>query len=424
MQATRKLELISLSSYSAEEAAGILSAWPRGLPPSARITLVRLTGVLHMHTHDMRKLSALLARAERVELAAVRVYAHDVARCLALLHAVPRRVELVVHRQHWRNEVSLRLAVAPAAPGGCYAAGPRDGPAAAAAAARLKLPTLDELLSQAVGLMEVRARAGDPPQEQQQGMQQAGALGRVNGPGAQGRRGGGHEGGQHGTGGQSKTCGDVMERWWQEGNKREATGEGEGAEAGNVLLLSGRGVLALAAHSTEAGEAALEGALEGLSRSRPGDLGHRAYQVLPGGGGVLLQWDEGDVAAAAAEAVRCAAVQLGLEVPEGGVRSVALPHRDLASACKGLYAGVRQVGRQGGWVTVRVVVSVRVLGCKCFASRIGRANSLRVTIKAQQGLLYGERILQEQGRCICCATAVRSSRGAVGVLACGRGVCM
>ncbi len=161
-----------------------------------------------------------------------------------------------------------------------------------------------------------------------------------------------------------------MERWWREVRDSEAAGEGEGegTKAGNMLLLSGPSVIALAAHSTEAGEAALKAALEGLSRSRPGARQHRAYQVLPGGGGVLLRWGEGDVAEAAAEAVRSAAVQLGLEVPEGGVRALALPHRDLDAACEGLYAGVRQVGRQGGWV--KLVASV---GCKCFTSGIGRA---------------------------------------------------
>ncbi len=353
MQATRKLELILLETHCAGYVVGMLSAWPRGLPPSARITLVRVTGTFRTDPEDMQKLSALLARAERVECAAVRVRARDVAQCLPLLHAVPREVELLVPRQYQYDEVRMHMAVAAAAAprGGTDAvglAGPGGGQSrdeavdasAAAAATGAQLPTLDALLREAVGLMEARARARHPSQEQQQGMQQAGALGCVKGPSAQGRRGGGHQGGQHGTGGQRgggrKSCGDVMERWWQ---------EGKGRSGGGVVLVSGPSVFALAAHSTEAGAAALEGALEGLSRSQEctRDCRNKAYQVLPGGGGVLLRWDGGDVAEAAAEAVRCAAVQLGLEVPEGGVRAVALPHRNLEAACEGLYAGVAQV---------------------------------------------------------------------------------
>ncbi len=201
MQATRKLELISLSSFSAEHAAGNLSAWPRGLPPSARITLVRLTGKLRTDPEEMERLSGLLARAERVECAAVSVLAQHVAQCLPLLHAVPREVELLVPGRVWYKFVGLRLAVVAAAPGGGYAAGPRDGAAAATAAAAAaaaaatgsQLPTKEELLGEALGLMEARARARDTPQEQQQGMQQAEALGCANGPDAQGRRGSGHE---------------------------------------------------------------------------------------------------------------------------------------------------------------------------------------------------------------------------------------
>ncbi len=121
---------------------------------------------------------------------------------------------------------------------------------------------------------------------------------------------------------------------WQ-GPRRAAAG-GDG-----VVLLSNPGVSALSAHITARGMAALEYALAGLSASHGGKRQCRAYLVLPGDEGVLLQWDEGDVAEAAA--VLAGAQELGLEVPAGGVRGVALPHRSLGAAKSGLYAEVRQV---------------------------------------------------------------------------------
>ncbi len=342
MQDTRELELSPSDTYGADEAVQALSAWPRGLPPSARITLVRLTGPMHAYPNSMTQLSPLLARAEQVEWHAVTVHHSHVAECLPLPHAVPRVVHLnVPHLTARYGNIGLRLAVAGPGTGSGGAGGggdePRDGVAAVvSASAPGVLPTPDDVLVRAVEVMEERALADAAPQEQQPALLQA-----PRGAGVRGH--GGRAAAQSIWTAVNDDADAPVERWWRAGKKLEAADEEGGAEAVGMLLLSGPGVLALAAHSTEAGEAALEAALEGLSRSRPGARQLRAYQVLPGGGGVLLQWDEGDVAEAAVEAVRCAAVQLGLEVPEGGVRALALPHRDLDAACEGLYAGVVQV---------------------------------------------------------------------------------
>ncbi len=344
------LELSPLDTYGANKAVNALSAWPRGLPPSARITLVQLTGPIHAYPNSMTQLSPLLARAEQVEWHAVTVHHSHVAECLPLPHAVPRVVHLNVPHPTARNgNIGLRLAVAGPGTGGGGSGGSgsegRDGVAAAAgetaAAAAAAVPTLDDVLVRAVEVMGERALADAAPQEQQPAQLQAPRGARVQGHGGRAAAQSIWAAVNDGT-----DC--LVESWWRAGKRSGAQVRKKGRRAGSMLLLSGPGVLALAAHSTEADEAALEAALEGLSRSRPGARKHRAYQVLPGGGGVLLQWGKGDMAEAAAEAVRGAAVQLGLEVPEGGVRAVALPHRSLAGASKGLDGGVQQVGCYAG----------------------------------------------------------------------------
>ncbi len=357
MQDMRVLELSPSDTYGADEAVQALSAWPRGLPPSARITLVRLTGPIRVYPDALTGLSPLLARAKHVEWHAVTVHCGDVAECLPLPRAVLRVVYLnVPHPAALYENVGLRLAVAGPGTGDGGAGGgggePRDGAAAAAAkpataaaagepaAAPGALPMLDDVLVRAVEVMQERALADAALQEQRPALLQA-----PRGPGV---RGHGGRAAAQGHGGIWAAVSDdtdcPVERWWRAGKESEGQVRRKEQRAGGVVLLSGPGVLALAAHSTEAGEAALKAALEGLSRSHPGARQHRAYQVLPGGGGVLLQWGGGDVAEAAAQAVLAVAQELGLEVPAGGVRAVALPHHDLATACVGLYAGVWQVG--------------------------------------------------------------------------------
>lgn len=113
-----------------------------------------------------------------------------------------------------------------------------------------------------------------------------------------------------------------------------SSGPDEYLPARTMLLLSGRGVMALAAHSTDVGDEALKAALEGLScehpPARPGY--GREYRVLPESAGVLLAWGQGaeEVAAAAVDAVRGAAARLGKPVAD--VRATVVPYGRLYTA--------------------------------------------------------------------------------------------
>ncbi len=353
-----------------------LSAKPRIMPPSARVTLVQLQRLRELYKDAFSRdegfedLFALLARAERVECRSVSVRSGEVREVLQGLRAVPRDVWLLVPlADKYSQKVPLRFDVAAAtagagrSSGGLGAGGDQSAPAAAAAgagagpggssgwagtggvqrgatAAAAELPTAEELLSQALGLMEARARAGEPPQGQQE--QQ-----RAQGPAASARRDGW---GYADCVGEEE--GETVTEWWLGGKAASGSGAAGGGGGAGVVLLSGPGVSALIEH--DRGMAVLDYVFAGLSLSRGSKRRRRAYQVLPGGGGVLLQWDDGDVGEAAAEAVLAGAQELGLEVPEGGVRAVALPHRDLDSACKGLDAGIRQVGLQSAQLSASV----------------------------------------------------------------------
>lgn len=371
----------------AQAAMGVLSAWPRGLPQAARITLVDVRSISNATVDELQGLLQLLDRAERVQCHTVRGCCADLQELILRLRTVPREVLLQVPMGGYdRLSVTLRLAVGGVACtgrgssgsgqflgetreggqgcGGSAAAGsgvgqemgdgsgdfglgsrecssgsgerdPGRGEQAEAGGGGMQLPTAEGLLTWAVAEMEGRARREAARQ----------------GQGLDGGREGSelHSGDAHDE--EEDECKEKgsFAHWWRYGRWVPCRGDWR------VLLLAGPGVSDLAAHSTAEGEAALEGALEELLRTcRTGSQGvvwgggRWEYMVLPGGSSILLFWDGGMAVEAAVRAVRgAAAAALGWEVPEGSVRAAALPPCTLSSAREGLNAGALKVGRTG-----------------------------------------------------------------------------
>ncbi len=332
VQATREL-VLGGPEEDIGRAVAALSAWPRGLPQAARLTLLQLPSVRSRHC-GLGPMRSLLAKAESVkcDTLVINSLSGDTAEFLLGLRVWPYYVRLTLREGRSNgSSYSLQLPVSepqggssgdggpglqhqPSSGGECIGeASPGEGNAAAAAPL---LPTLEDLSVGVVEVMEARARSSEYPTVQ--------AL----------------------KGGRTQATNLAWRRLWGEGNKSSsAYGIARwwwnvGCGKGDVVLLSGPGVSGLAAHSHPEGAAALRAALAGLSRSGGGTLKHREYGVLPGGGGVLLRWDGAgaDEVEAAVEAVRRAAATLGREAPEGGVRAVALPHGTLCTASKGLDA--------------------------------------------------------------------------------------
>ncbi len=328
---------------SAGHTVRALRAWPHALPPGARVNLVHLKRLHVQCEHGIEGLNdqllPVLAHAERVECGMVTVGRRTAAQVLPRLqvHTLPREVRLEVRLVGYplRGE-ELRLAVVTPAGrgrgGGEAGLGAGQGTeAAAAATAAAQLPAVGDVLERAVEEMVARAQLGRSWREQEKEGKQAGrTTGRYWAQGSDD------------TDRSEEDEEDVVgaEWWWRKGM---ASRKWRGF-SGVLLLLAGPGVSALAAHSTAEGAAALEGALGGLSCSHRGDRKERTYMVLPGGRGVLLHWDGEELAEATTDkAVRRAAAALGREVPEGGVRVVALPHTCLDSASSGLEDCAQQV---------------------------------------------------------------------------------
>ncbi len=334
VQATREL-VLGGPEEDITKAVAALSAWPRGLPQAARLTLLQLPSVRSRHC-GLGPIRSLLAKAESVECDTlfINLLSGDTAEFLLGLRVWPFYVCLTL-REGRSNGSSYSLQLPVSEPqdgssgdsgpglqhqpshlctGGCSGeASPGEGNAAAAVPL---LPTLENLSVGAVEVMEARARSSEYPTVQ--------AL----------------------KGGRTKDTNLAWRRLWAGGDtSRSAYGIARwwwnvGCGKGDVVLLSGPGVSSLATHSDPEGAAALRAALAGLSQSGGGALTYREYGVLPGGGGVLLRWDGAgaDEVEAAAEAVRRAAAALGRDAPEGGVRAVTLPHGTLYTASQGLDA--------------------------------------------------------------------------------------
>lgn len=306
-----------------ERALKAFGAWPRGLPPAARFSLVRFThfrrsvelnqgdvgtmGQQHV-ANDVEAMGQLLARADRVECDILRVESWKVHRLLPLLQALgvlPRKVELLIERSYAYGHWELTLAVDPthtasistaaattSSSGGAPAQGTAQQPSGQQDAGPLTTITLGGLWERAVGLMEARTRS-------------------------------------------------------MPGGERGGVAGGAG-----VVLLRGTGVSGLAAHRTLECWAALEGAMVHLWRSRGGaeDGATRECVVLPGGSGMLLHWGGEQLSGEeAAEAVQGAAdvEARGRGAQAGGVRAVVLRLGSRKYVGEELEACVREVG--GVW---------------------------------------------------------------------------
>ncbi len=370
-QATRELVLGDLDESTAPAAMGVLSAWPRGLPQAARLTLLEVGSISGMASEETDLLK-LLARGERVQVRTVGGCCASLEELIPRLHTTPSEVLLEVPMESYPNSsITLRLAVGEGPSGGGGrgrgistgeiidsgegrkgGAEAGDGPGqeeqeeARGGDMQLQLPTAEGLLARAMKMMEGRATRGDARQAQ------------------------GSEGGREGSDPDLRNADEEeeedegkergsFEHWWRYG--RRAAHYGDGCR---VLLLTGRGVSALLAHSTAEGGAALEGAFAELLRTcSEGSDRQWEYMVLPGDGCVLLYWDGGKAVEAVVRAVRGAAVAaLGRELPEGDVRAVALPPCTLNSAWEGLSACARKVRRMGG--DVCCILLLLYLACR------------------------------------------------------------
>ncbi len=371
-----------IAEDSASSAVRVLSAWPRGLPQTARLTLVEVGSIIGATVDELEDLLTLLGRAERVQCHIVGGFCADLEELIPRLHATPSEVLLEVLMEgntRTPSTVTLRLAVGEGPSGGGGSVGgqgrgemsgggeghgsgaaagsgagqgmgdssdsgegdaeadgdPGQGGQEEAAGGGMQLPTAEELLTWAVEEMEGRARREGVRQRQ-------GLEGGRGGPGPDSsnadEEGEEEEGKERGS----------FEHWWRYG--RWVTCHGDW----RVLLLAGPGVTSLAAHSTAEGEAALEGALGELLRTcrkggqRVVGSGRWEYMALPGDGSILLYWDGGKAVEAVVRAMTgAAAAALGRAVPAGDVRAVALPPCTLNSAREGLNACARKVRRMG-----------------------------------------------------------------------------
>ncbi len=347
----------------------ILSAWPRGLPDAAHLTLLDVRSISGTAVDEILDLLELLYRAERVQCHTVRGCCTDLQELIPRLHTTPREVllEVPVEGNTYSSTMTLRLAVGEGPSGGGGSGkgkekvdssdsgeGRQGGAAAGTCAGRgeqeeaggggtqLQLPAAEGLLARAVEVMEARARRGGARQGQ-------GSEGGGKGPDPDLDDADEEEEEEE----EERRERGSFEHWWRYGRRAARYGD-----VRRVLLLGGPGVSALAAHSTAEGAAALEGALGELLRKRTqgsqdtvGSGRRWEYMVFPGDGSILLHCDGGTAVEAAVQAVRrAAAAALGREVPEGGVRAVALPPCTLNSAWEGLNACARKVRRVGGGV--------------------------------------------------------------------------